>query len=368
MTIADIEQFFELWAPKWTAWERDNVGLQIGDSSRKVKSVLIALDVTPDLIAEAIAKKVDLIISHHPLLFQPPSSITTKDEVGTMILRLAEKRIALYSAHTNLDFTRDGVSFVLAKTLGLNDVRFLSPLKGTLVKIVVFAPQEYVDKISHAMANADAGVIGEYTSCSFQTKGTGTFRGSKNAKPFLGAKEKLETINEVRLEMVAPKARAQAIANAMKAAHPYEEAAYDIYPLENTNPNFGMGAIGSLKTRISLGLFLTSVKKALHAEGLRYTGNLSRQIQRVAVCGGSGSDLLSDAIKAKADVLVTADVRYHTFHSAENTIALVDAGHWETEHIILEPIAARLREAAKQSGDALKIVITKNSTNPIHFL
>lgn len=368
MTVSDIEQFFELWAPKWVAWERDNVGLQVGDSSRKVSSVLIALDVTPAVVAEAIAKKIDLIISHHPLLFRPPSSITTNDEVGTMILSLAEHHIALYSAHTNLDFTRDGVSVVLAKTLGLSDVRFLSPLKGTLVKIVVFVPQEYVDKVSYAMANAGAGVIGEYTSCSFQTNGTGTFRGSKSAKPFLGAKEKLEMVNEVRLEMVAPKARAQTIVNAMKTAHPYEEAAYDIYPLENTSPNFGMGAIGSLKKRISLRSFLTSVKKALRAEGLRYTGNLSRQIQRVAVCGGSGSDLLNDAIKAKADVFVTADVRYHTFHSAQNTIALVDAGHWETEYCILEPIASRLREAAKQSGDTLKIVTTKNTTNPIHFL
>ncbi|MBI3578914.1 MAG: Nif3-like dinuclear metal center hexameric protein [Ignavibacteriales bacterium] len=368
MTIADIEQFFELWAPKWAAWERDNVGLQIGDRTRRVKSVLVALDVTPTIIAEAIAKKIDLIISHHPLLFRPPSSITTSDEIGRMILSLAESRIALYSAHTNLDFTRDGVSFALANTLGLNDVRFLSPLQGTLVKIVVFVPQEYVDKVAHAMAHAGAGVIGEYTSCSFQTNGTGTFSGSKNAKPFLGTKEKLETVQEVRLEMVAPKARAQVIVNAMKTAHPYEEAAYDIYPLENTNLNFGMGAIGNLKKRISLKSFLTSAKKALNAEGLRYTGKLSGQVQRIAVCGGSGSDLLGDAIRAKADVLITADVRYHTFHSAENNIALVDAGHWETEHIILEPIAVRLREAAKQSGDTVTIVVTKNSTNPIHFL
>lgn len=368
MTIADIEQFFELWAPKWAAWERDNVGLQIGDRTRTVKSVLIALDVTPNIIAEAIAKKNDLIVSHHPLLFRPPSSITTNDEVGRMILSLAENRIALYSAHTNLDFTRDGVSFALANALGLNDVRFLSPLQGTLVKIVVFVPQEYVNKISHAMANAGAGVIGEYTSCSFQTNGMGAFRGSKNAKPFLGTKEKLETVHEVRIEMIAPKARAQEIINVIKTAHPYEEAAYDVYPLENTNPNFGMGAIGALKKRISLRSFLTSAKKALNAEGLRYTGKLSGQVQRIAVCGGSGSDLLKDAIRAKADVLITADVRYHTFHSAENNIALVDAGHWETEHIILKPIAARLREAAKQSGDTVTIIVTKNSTNPIHFL
>jgi dinuclear metal center YbgI/SA1388 family protein len=368
MTVADIERFFEEWSPRWTAWERDNVGLQVGDRSKAVRKILVALDVTEEVIAEALTKRVDLIVSHHPLLFRPPSSITTSDAVGKKVLSLAEKRIALFSAHTNLDFARDGVSFALARVLGLINIRFLSPLKDSLVKLAVFVPEEHVEQVADAMAKAGGGIIGNYTSCSFRIKGRGTFRGTDAAKPFVGRAQRLESVDEVRLEMILPRARVQAVTAAMKAAHPYEEVAYDVYTLENPNPNFGMGALGELSHPMSLKSFLSKVKKALNAESVRYAGNPRRNVRRVAVCGGSGSDLLDEAMAAGADVFVTADVRYHTFHAAKGRIALVDAGHWETEHVVLPSIEGRLRDVIRSSGETIRVFISEHSTNPTHCL
>jgi dinuclear metal center YbgI/SA1388 family protein len=367
MTIADIAQVIESWAPTWTAWERDAVGLQVGDQRRTVSSVLVALDVTDPVIDEARRKKAELIVSHHPLLFHPARAISASTDVGRMILKLVASNIAVYSAHTNLDFTQHGVSFALAKKLGLTKVRFLSPLKGTRAKVVVFVPPTDVDRVAEAMAAAGAGVIGEYQSCTFRVHGTGTFRGSSETKPFIGKAGRLETTSEVRLEMIAPRARIEAIVAALKRVHPYEEVAYDVYPLDNEDPNYGMGAIGELPKRQTLKTFLQQTKRALKAEALRYTGDLQRLVKTIAVCGGSGSDLLPVALQADADVLVTADVRYHTFHAA-GALALVDAGHWETEQVILEPLAERLRHAARERQDRLHVFVTRNSTNPTHYI
>lgn len=368
MTIADIEQLFENWAPRWTAWERDSVGLQVGDRHRRVRKVLVALDVTHEVIREAVVKRADLIVSHHPLLFHPPSSITTSDETGSLILSLAEKKIAVYSAHTNLDFTRGGVSFALAEALHLRAIDFLSPLEQTLVKIAVFVPTGYVDAVAGAMSKAGAGAIGNYDSCSFRIGGMGTFRGSESANPFLGEKGKLETVEETRIEMIAPRARVSAILEKMKSAHPYEAVAYDVYPLHNTNPDFGMGALGTLAKPMDLRSFLKQIRITLRAEAVRYTGRLNKKVQRIAVCGGSGSDLLTHALSAGADAFVTADVRYHTFHAAGERIALIDAGHWETEQVILKPIVERMKRLARSKGESLGVFTTTLRTNPTHFL
>ena len=366
MKLAEIEQFFESWVPRWTAWERDNVGLQVGRRSRRVKNVLIALDVTPEIVGEAIKKKVDLIISHHPLLFRPPSSISDSNPLGSLLLSLAEHHIALYSAHTNLDSAPDGVSFALAHALGVQKPVFLAPLKGLLVKLAVFVPAGHVDRVTTAMAAAGAGVIGEYSSCSFRTEGKGTFRGSNKSKPFLGKPQQLEAVEETRLEMIVPRARVDAVVTAMKSIHPYEEVAYDLYTVENSNPNFGMGAIGNLPRPITVKEFLTKLKKAIGAESVRHNGALNQKIQRVAVCGGAGTELLDQAISAKADIFVTADVRYHPFHDAAGRVVLVDAGHWETEHGVLPVIASKLHAWAASQGESLVVSITQHSTNPIH--
>jgi hypothetical protein len=241
-------------------------------------------------------------------------------------------------------------------------------LKGTLAKIVTFVPENHVDRVAEAMSEAGAGLIGEYDTCSFRLRGAGTFRGSSSANPVIGKAGKLDTVDEIRLEMIAPRGIVNTIVSAMKKAHPYEEVAYDIYPLDNENPNYGMGAIGDLPSNMSLKSFVQSLKKSLKAEAVKYTVGKKQHIKKVAVCGGSGSELLSTAMRAGADAFVTADVKYHTYHSAEGSIALIDAGHWETEHVILKPLAARLKLATQQKKERLTINITKFSTNPTHYL
>ncbi|MBI2619663.1 MAG: Nif3-like dinuclear metal center hexameric protein [Ignavibacteriales bacterium] len=366
MTVADFAHILEQWAPRWIAWERDNVGLQVGERGRVLRRIHLCLDVTKTVVEEAVRKKADLIFSHHPLLFRRPASITDSDEVGNLILLLARKNIAVYSAHTNLDFTRGGVSFALADVLGLENVRFLSPLKDLLVKIAVFVPDSHLDAVLDAMADAGAGTIGEYSHCSFQLRGKGTFRGSEATNPFLGRAGVLETAEETRLEMILPRARVPTVVGAMKGAHPYEEVAYDVYALENESTEYGAGAIGELPSPVRLGSFLKKSKEALSAESFRFSGEKNSKVRRVAVCGGSGSDLLPAAMQAEADVFVTADIRYHTYHDAQGRISLVDAGHWETEQIILPVVARRLREEFKNRGEQIEISQTSLRTSPIH--
>ena len=368
MRLSDIVQVFEDWAPSWTAWERDNVGLQVGDLSRRVSRVLLTLDVTRQTLAEAIERKADLIVSHHPLLYRPISSLTSDQPLGALVLELAYRRIGVFSAHTNLDAARGGVSFSLAESLGLSNIRFLSPLKNTMMKIVVFVPESAVDQMMDAMVSAGAGRIGEYSSCSFRTKGRGSFRASSSATPSVGRRGVLESVEEIRLEMIAPRARTSAVVNALKAAHPYEEVAYDIFPTEIADPNYGMGALGTLEQSLSLEAFLTRAKRTLGCTHIRYTGNAKSKVRSVAVCGGNGTTLIPDAIAAKADVFVTSDLRYHAFHDVHESIALVDAGHWETERVILKPIAERLRGTSHSRGTPLNIFITKHNTNPIRMI
>ena len=368
MLIADIEQILESWAPRWIAWERDNVGLQVGDRTRTVRKVLVALDVTDKIISEAASLGATLIVSHHPLLFRPPSTISAADPVGRLVLSLAEKKIALYSAHTNLDFAKDGVSFTLARKLGLTNVTFLSPLRDLLAKIVVFVPEEARERVTTAMAQAGAGVIGDYSICSFRTPGTGTFKGSATTKPVIGRPEKLEEVKEVRLEMIVPRARVRETVEAMKRVHPYEEVAYDVYRVENPSASYGAGAIGILPRPVTLAAFLKKSKRILGAEGVRYSGNAGKKVQRIAVCGGSGGELIQDAAKARADVFLTADIRYHAYHGIDPRMALVDAGHYETEHVVLDVVARRLREESRRLRQRLTVEVTKSSTNPVHSM
>jgi dinuclear metal center YbgI/SA1388 family protein len=368
MVIADLIQSFEEWAPRWAVWEKDNVGLQVGSAQGRATKVLVTLDVTQATVAEAVARRAELIVSHHPLLFRPLSSVTSRDTVGELVLQLARRGISLFSAHTNMDFAQHGVSATLAENLGLQRIRFLAPLRNSLAKIVVFVPEAHAARVMQAMAQAGAGRIGEYSSCSFASTGRGSFFGSAESNPSIGKRGALESVDETRLEMVAPRAIVPAVVGALKAAHPYEEVAYDVYYIENPNPNFGMGALGELSKPQTLAKFLKDIKRLLGCGALRFTGNPAEKIRTVAVCGGAGSDLLSDAIAARADVFVTADVRYHTFVQASGQIALVDAGHWETEHVILERMAERIRDAGKAARSPMSVFISKNSLNPVQTI
>ncbi len=365
LNIKDIIKEIEDWAPPGIAWKQDNVGLQIGDPNEDVTGVLIALEVTPEVIRESLQKKCNLIITHHPLIFKPIQSLTPNSLSGDLALTIARNNLHLYAAHTNLDFTRDGVNFVLGKKLNLNEMEFLYQESGGLKKISVFVPHDYVEKVTNAMTKAGAGIIGDYEACSFQIRGTGTFRPLEGAQPFSGEVGKLQYENEVRVEMVAPVWKTTAVVAAMIDAHPYDEVAYDIYPNEAIDPMYGAGVLGSLPDPMPVDGFISHVKKSVGIPVVRRTSGASTTIKRVAVCGGSGSDLIRTAVHKKADAFITADVKYNAFHEARNVIHLIDAGHYETEIFIVEAIANRLK--TKFKDQETKFYPTKISTNPIMY-
>ncbi|MDP1678435.1 MAG: Nif3-like dinuclear metal center hexameric protein [Bacteroidota bacterium] len=366
MRIKDFRKQFEIIAPPAIAWKGDNVGLLVGRENDIIQNIVIALDLTMDVAKEADKKKANVIITHHPLLFHPLKAITESSRIGEIVLYLIEHKINLYAAHTNLDSVQWGVNFTLANVLGLKDVKVLSPLNDSLTSISVFIPREYVENVAEAMHSVGGGTFTKYDQCSFRGEGIGTFRGMNNANPFIGAIGKKEIVEEIRLEMLVEQWKLNAVVSAMLKAHPYEEVAYNIVPLKNRNSEYGLGAIGTLRVPMKQGPFLSLIKKKLGASAVRYSGK-SKSIQRVAVCGGSGAELIDEAVAKQADAMITADLKYHTFQDFEQKILLVDAGHFETEHVVLPILAKKISQICKQHNHFGKIYITKHSTNPVHI-
>jgi dinuclear metal center YbgI/SA1388 family protein len=367
MTVREVTSIIESWAPPRVAWERDNVGLQVGDNASVVRQILVSLDATPEVLSEARRKRANLLVTHHPLLFTPLRSLEGSGTTTECVRMAVQENINVYAAHTNLDFTRGGTSFALADALHLESVDILRKSHGLQRKIVTFVPPEHVDRVFTAMAGAGAGRIGNYDHCSFRAEGIGTFRGNTDANPAVGSRDTLEHVEEVRLEMIMDEWNADRVISALKASHPYEEVAFDVYPTGQASNDHGAGTIGSMRRPASLRTFLKTLKRVLHAEGIRYTGDPGMKIRRVAVCGGSGAELLDEAIRQAADVFVTADIRYHAFHEAWGRIALVDAGHYETELPVMYTLANRLTTEMKRRRSGIKVGISGTSTNPITY-
>jgi len=336
-TIATLANALEAWAPPGSAQGYDNVGLQVGDARRTVESAVLALDATPQVLAEAKAMDADLVITHHPLLFQPLDRVTADDYVSNLALRFAEAGIGLYSIHTNLDAAPDGVSFALADRLGLTDVGFLDGFEETLYKLAVFVPEDAFDAVRTALADAGAGRIGDYEACAFAVEGTGFFRPGADTTPHIGtAGGGPESADERKLEVEVARWNLGRVMGALADAHPYEEVAYDLYPVHQKNSRAGLGALGHLDAPEPLSDFLARVADRLDAGSLRYAGDPDALVERVAVCGGAGSDFIGAAQGAEADAYVTADVTYHEFFDVlgpdgSSEMALVDPGHYETE-------------------------------------
>jgi dinuclear metal center YbgI/SA1388 family protein len=318
-----------------------------------------------DVINESIANDCNLIITHHPLIFHPIKSLDfQKDKNSLLIQKLIKNDLTLFSAHTNLDFTKNGVSFQLAKTLGLKDIDFLVKLDANQCKLSVFVPEDYVEAVAEAIFNAGGGIIGDYSRCSFRTDGAGTFLGSNESSPFTGKPGKREKVNEAKLEVLVNSWKIKDVVAAVHDSHPYEEPAYDIYPLKNKNVNYGMGALGELNEDMSPKEFLKHVSVKLGAEFLRYTAGRNERIKKIAVCGGAGSELLREAAASGADAFITADIKYHAFHDASGKILLIDAGHYETEIYVLGQIEKELKAVVKNE---FKIYKYSGSTNPVIF-
>lgn len=355
-TIRDVSRPLEAWAPPGSAQDYDNVGLQVGDAGREVSTALIALDCTPAVLEEARELGAELIISHHPLIFRGLSSVTADGFVSNLALRLAESQVALYSIHTNLDATRGGVSFALAEQLGLSGVDLLDGFDGSMVKLVTFVPNDQFESVRSAMADAGAGQIGDYDACAYATDGTGYFQPGDAASPHIGtAGGDLSSVSERRIEVQVERWNLGRVLSALKEAHPYEEVAYDVYPVEGKTTQAGLGAIGTLDAPEPMTAFLERVQSRLEAGSLRWAGDPDATVERIAVCGGAGSDFIHTARGAGADAYVTSDIKYHAFfdvlgNDGTPQMAVVDAGHYETEaiteKILLDYLAERFPDVA----------------------
>ena len=362
-----IIKYLEEWAPKGIAWNKDNVGLQIGNPEIKIKNILLSLDLSDAVIEEAIENKCNFIITHHPVLYHPLKNLNfSNNQLALMIEKLIKNDITLYSAHTNLDFTKHGVSHQLAKRINLKQIRFLKNLSSNQVKLAVFVPLSHLDKVADAVHQAGGGIIGEYSHCSFRTTGTGTFKGSQESNPSMGNRGKNEFIEEVKLEVLVDEWKLNRVISALKTTHPYEEVAYDIYTLKNENVNYGMGIIGKLETAMSQREFLDFISSKLKIASFRFSKGGKKKIQFVAVCGGSCGELIDEAILQNADAFVTADLKYHSFRDAEGKILLIDAGHYETEIPVLDEVQKRLKTLLIKN-EKIRVLKFKGSTNPIVF-
>ena len=367
MKCKTIIKYLEDWAPKEIAWGKDNVGLQIGTTEREIKNIMLSLDLSEKVIVEALKKKCNLIITHHPLLFKPLKKIDTyNSKISKLVESLIKNNLTLYSAHTNLDYTKGGVSFQLAKRLKLHNVRFLKDLSENQVKLVVFIPEKFLQKVAEAIHQSCGGIIGDYTNCRYRTTDIGTFQGSETSNQFIGKKGNIGSEKEIRLEIAVDSWKIHKVINAITSAHPYENPAYDIYPLKNLNANYGNGAIGTLKSPMKKAEFLTHVSRQLKIKNFRYTNGKSKTIRKVAVCGGSCSDLFEEAIKLGANAFITADVKYHSFQDAEERILFIDAGHYETEIPALDEVQKRLKCFLTNAGK-IRVFKYSGSTNPIIF-
>ena len=338
----------EQWAPLSYAEEWDNPGLQVGDRQKEIHKVLVAL--TPDEAAaeEAVRIGADMLLTHHPLIFKPVKQISSDNALGRTLLKLIRNDINFYCAHTNLDIAAGGVNDVLAAALGLQQLAPLADIAREICyKVVVYVPAGYEESVRQVMCQAGAGFVGNYSNCTFQVRGMGTFLPTEGCKPFLGELGRMEYADEYRLETIVPQKALTAVIQEMEKVHPYEEVAYDVFRLENGGAKRGIGRVGSLAQPMSFAEFLTFTGKQLQCPHLAYQGALEKQIQTVALCGGSGVSYLRAAQKAGADVYVTGDVKYHDAQAAsELGLCVVDAGHFGTERLIVQTLA----EFAEKQG------------------
>ena len=364
MKIAEVTRLIEEFAPLDIQESWDNAGLQLGNPHVEATGALLCLDVTEAILDEAIAKGINLIITHHPLLFRGLKSITGRTAIERIVMKALKHDVAIYSAHTNMDSAWGGVSHRIAEKIGLTGVEVLSPQQCKAYKLVVFVPLASVDAVRDAMTNAGAGKIGNYDSCTYQLQGEGTFRALDGANPHVGKLGEVHHETEMRIEVIVPTRSCGKVLSAMFKAHPYEEPAYDLIALENKNKYNGLGVVGVLPCEEDVKDFLSRVKQLFGVGAIRYSGNTSGKVKKVAICGGAGAEFVRDAIAVGADVLITGDVKYHEFMSADNNILVADIGHYESEQytkeIFSEIITKKIPNFAVHYAELEK--------NPINYL
>ncbi|WP_438310975.1 Nif3-like dinuclear metal center hexameric protein [Sporosarcina sp. FA9] len=365
----EIIYLFEQWSPKKYAMEGDPVGLHIGALNRTVEKVLITLDVNEEVVDEAIEIGATLIIAHHPPIFRPLKGIFVDTPQGRVIEKCIKNNLSVYAAHTNLDVATGGVNDMLAGLLGLLDTEVVEvTYSEPLYKLSVFSPDSHVDEVRQALAMAGAGAIGDYKGCSFTSSGTGRFTPNEGAKPFIGSVGKIESVSEEKIEVVLPGSLKQKVLKAMLKAHPYEEPAYDYFMLEQHTNELGLGRIGKLNEELTLGKFAEHVKSVFDVPAVRFVGNPSSIIRKVAVLGGDGNKYIHAAKRKGADVLVTGDLYYHIAHDAEAIgLNVVDPGH-NIEKVMIQGVANYMTKACITAKYNVQFYESKIVTEPFQFI
>jgi dinuclear metal center YbgI/SA1388 family protein len=364
MTIAQITSAIDDFAPKAYQESYDNAGLCVGNPQQEAHGALLCLDVTERIVQEAIDRSVNLVISHHPVIFSGLKRLTGSSAAERVVQLAIKHNVALYAAHTNLDSVRGGVSEKMCDKLHLKNRSILQPVKNQLVKIAVFAPLAHAEAIRQAMFAVGAGGVGEYSSCSFSAQGTGTFLAGALATPYVGQVGELHREAEEKVEVLAHESKVSSVVAAMRSVHPYEEVAYDLYPLLNEHPCVGLGMVGELDKPLNVNDFLQLVKQSFNPQGIKFVSSAKSAICKVAVCGGSGSSLTEKAIACGAEAFVSADFKYHQLQSAEGRILAVDVGHYESEFAAIEIFY----DIITKKFPTFAVSVAKNAANIVNYM
>ena len=364
MKIKDFTTCIEEIAPLNYAEDFDNVGLLVGNYNTEVTGVLVTLDTLENIVDEAIEKNCNLIVSFHPIIFSGLKKLNGNNYVERVVLKAIKNDIAIYAMHTALDNSFKGVNAKICEVLGLKNKKILIPQKNIIKKLTTYVPNSNAEEVRIALFNAGAGNIGNYDNCSFNTEGYGTYKGNENSSPVVGEKGKLHTENETFISVIFEKHKEKNILIALFKAHPYEEVAYDIVPLDNIHQEIGIGMVGELTNETEELEFLNFLKTTMNAKGIRHSKLIGKPIKKVAVLGGSGSFAISNAIAANADIYITSDIKYHEFYKAENKLVIADIGHFESEqftkNILVDILTKKFPNFA--------IILSNRNTNPIYYL
>jgi len=364
MKLKEITNYLESFAPLSYQESYDNAGLICGEENMDIVGALICLDSTEAVIDEAIALGFNLVIAHHPIVFSGIKKLNGKNYIERVLLKAIRNNIAIYAAHTNLDNIYNGVNAKICEKLELINCQVLVPQKNVLKRLITYVPKENAEELRTALFNAGGGLVGNYSECSFNTSGVGTFRAMDGAEPYIGEVGKRFEGEEIKVEMVYPHHIESKMVKTLLKTHPYEEVAYDLITLSNSSSWIGAGMLGELTAEMDEMAFLKVLKSKMKAEMVRYTGLRGKKVQKIAVCGGSGSFLLHSAMAQQADVFITADFKYHQFFDAEGRIIIADIGHYESEQFTME----LFYEILKKKFSTFALQLTKINTNPIKYL
>jgi dinuclear metal center YbgI/SA1388 family protein len=364
MQLSEIITIFDHEAPPVYQEPYDNSGLAVGEPSMEITGALVCLDVTLTVLNEALAQGLNLIISHHPLIFSPVRQLVGKNNTEKILIQALRNNVAIYSAHTNMDNVPNGVNERICRKLGIAGAQILLPRSKGLFKLVTYVPESHADQVRSALFSAGAGHIGNYDSCSYNVSGNGTFKPLEGADPYVGEIGKLHFEKEIRIETVIPEHVKNQVIKALLDNHPYEEVAYDIYSLDNAWDQVGAGMIGELPEAQTEQDILNKIKQVFNCKVLRHSKLTGKPVKKVAVCGGSGSFLISSAIAAHADLFLTGEIKYHQFFEAEDRLVVADIGHYESEQFTIEIFY----DILKKNLPNFAVRFSSMITSPIYYL